>query len=115
MDLVGIFHMVDTPSSGKHDFNHIHVVGLIQSYLIHFNTVLFDSVHIGFLSSLVFIQCSCFGMVLAYCSKNVGLCCPFLTVCFLSVFSDTRCCSVSSGFVWFPILRLAFMDNHGVD
>ena len=46
MDLVGIFHMVDKPSSGKCGFNHIYVVGLIQSILIHFDTVLFDSVHI---------------------------------------------------------------------
>ena len=29
MDLVGILHMVDTPSSGKHGFNYIYVVGLI--------------------------------------------------------------------------------------
>ena len=50
MDLVGIFHMVDMPSSGKCDFNHIYVVGLILSILIHFDTVLFDSVHIDFLS-----------------------------------------------------------------
>ena len=32
MDLVGIFNMVDTPSSGKCEFSHIYVVGLIQSY-----------------------------------------------------------------------------------
>ena len=32
MDLVRIFHMVDTPSLGKHEFNHMYVVGLIQSY-----------------------------------------------------------------------------------
>ena len=36
MDLIGIFHVVDTPSSGKHDFNHIYVVGLIESILIQF-------------------------------------------------------------------------------
>ena len=29
MDLVGIIHMVDMPSSGKHGFNYIYVVGLI--------------------------------------------------------------------------------------
>ena len=29
MDLVRIFHVVDMPLSGKHDFNHIYVVGLI--------------------------------------------------------------------------------------
>ena len=51
MDLVRIFHVVDTPSSGKRDFNHIYDVGLIQSY---FDTVLFDSVHFGSLP-LVFI------------------------------------------------------------
>ena len=44
MDLVGIFHVVDTPSSGKHDFNHIYVVGLIESILIQF---IFDSVNFG--------------------------------------------------------------------
>ena len=65
MDLGGIFHMVDMPSSGKNEFNHIYVVGLIQSILIHFDTALFDSVHIDFhsLCSNVF-QCSCFGMVI---------------------------------------------------
>ena len=41
MDLVRIFHVVDTPASGKRDFNHIYVVGLIQSILIHFDAVLF--------------------------------------------------------------------------
>ena len=30
-------------------------------------------------------------------------------------FSDSRCCSVFSGFVWFPILLLAFVDDHDVD
>ena len=53
MDLVRIFHVVDTPSSGKCDVNHIHIVGLILSYLIHFDTVLFDSVHIDYLSLFV--------------------------------------------------------------
>ena len=33
----------------------------------------------------------------------------------LCVFSDSRCCSVFSGFVWFPVLLLAFMDDHDVD
>ena len=83
MDLVRIFHIVDTPSSGKCDFNHIYIIGLILFILIHFESVLFDSVHMHFLSPLVFIQSSCFGLVLAYCSKKVGLCHPFLTVCFL--------------------------------
>ena len=30
MDLVRIFHMVDTPSSGKHGFNFIYTIGLVQ-------------------------------------------------------------------------------------
>ena len=30
MDLVGIIHVVDTLSSGRHGFNFIYVVGLIQ-------------------------------------------------------------------------------------
>ena len=32
MDLVGIFHMVDMPPPGKHDFNYIYVAGLIESH-----------------------------------------------------------------------------------
>ena len=135
MDLVGIFHMVDMPSSGKRDFNHIYVVGLILSILIHLESVLFDSVNIGFpfflgcsfnVHVLVWLllavpKISCFDMVLAFCSqnvgcsKNIGLCHPFLTVCFLSVFSVTRCCSVFNGIVWFPVLLLAFIDDPDVD
>ena len=90
MDLVGIFNVVDTPSSGKCDFNYIYAVGWIVSILIHFWII---SVWISSywfcidLSSLVFIQCSCFGMVVAGCTKNVDLHCPFLTVCFLSIFT----------------------------
>ena len=61
MDLVGIFHVVEIPSSCKHDFNHVYIVGLIKSIMIQF---IFDLVHFGILSlSLVFIQCSCFGRV----------------------------------------------------
>ena len=79
MYLVRIFHVVDMPSSGKCDFNHINVVGLIQSILIHFYTVLFDSVHIDSIS--------------LWCSSNVhGLewllfqeCHPFLIVCFSQI------------------------------
>ena len=61
MDLVRIFHVVDMPSSGKCDFNHIYVAGLITSIMTHSDTVLFESVHLDFLSlslSGVFIQCS---------------------------------------------------------
>ena len=57
MDLVRIFHVVDTPSSGKRDFNHIYVVGLIR---VHFDTVLFDLVHFWFSLSLSL-----------WCSSNV--------------------------------------------
>ena len=32
MDLVGILHMVDTPLSGKHDFNYIYAVGFDSVY-----------------------------------------------------------------------------------
>ena len=47
MDLVGIFHVVDMPSSGKCDFNHIYVVGLIQFDTVYFDTVLFDSLSLS--------------------------------------------------------------------
>ena len=30
MDLVGIFHVVDTPSTGKRGFNFIYTIGLVQ-------------------------------------------------------------------------------------
>ena len=80
MDLIGIFHMVDMPSSGKCDFNHIYVVGLVQS---HFDTVLFDSVHFGSLSlpgvHLVFM------FWYGYCSKSGGFCCHSHTVCFSQI------------------------------
>ena len=32
MDLVRIFHVVDTPSSGMCEFNHIYIVDWIESY-----------------------------------------------------------------------------------
>ena len=34
MDLIGIFHMVDTPSSVKCEFNHIYTVGF---GIVHFD------------------------------------------------------------------------------
>ena len=52
MDLIGIFHMVDMPSSVKHDFNHIYVVGSIQSILIQLCLIQFILV---LFFSLVFI------------------------------------------------------------
>ena len=90
MDLVGILHMVDTPSSGKHDFNYIYAVSLIVSILIHFDSVSFESVHID--SALIFpLRCSYNVHVLVWlldgCTNNMGLCVPFLTVGFLSIFT----------------------------
>ena len=109
MDLVTIFHVVDMPSSGKCDFNHIYVVGLILSILIHFDTVLFESVHLDSLSLWCSSNVHIFGMVIV----------PRMLVCvvlfLLCVFSDSRCCPAFSGHVCFPILHLAFMDDHGVD
>ena len=93
MDLVRIFHMVDTPSSGKHDFNYIYVVGLILSILIHFESVLFDSVHIGFLS----LRCSSNIHVLVWfwlIVPRMLACVILFLLCFLSIFTGTRCCSV---------------------
>ena len=93
MDLVRIFHVVDMPSSGKRDFNYIYVVGLILSILIHFESVLFDSVHIGFLS----FRCSSNVHVLVWFWLIVPrtlACVIIFLLCVLSVFSDTRCCSV---------------------
>ena len=61
MDLIRIFYLVDMPSSGKCDFNHIYVVGLIQSiliqfFLIQFNLILslsFSGVHLMFMVGLL--------------------------------------------------------------
>ena len=109
MDLVGIFHVVDTLSSGKHDFNHIYVVGLILSILIHFDTVLFASVHLDSLSLWCSSNVHVFGMVIV--PRMLASVVLFL----LCVFSDSRCCPAFSGHVWFPIHHLAFTDDHGVD
>ena len=102
MDLVRILHVVDMQSLGKRDLTIFILLVWYSPYWSIWIKSLFESVHLDFLSSLVFIQCSCFGMVLVYCSKSVGLCHPFLTVCFLSIFSDTRCCSVSVDLCGFP-------------
>ena len=53
MDLVGIMHMVDTPSAGKHDFNYlcswfdiVHSDPLrISSCVIHIDFLPFHNVH----------------------------------------------------------------------
>ena len=78
MDLIGIFHVVNTLSSGKHDFNHIYVVDLIQSILI----LSFSGVHLMFM------------FWKGYCPMSAGFSCPFLTVCVF--LSDPRCCPVFS-------------------
>ena len=58
MDLVGIFHMVDTLSSGKRDFNHIYFLGLILSYFDPF-------LNWFWLSQFILI------LFLLWCSSNV--------------------------------------------
>ena len=47
MDLVGIFHMVEMPSSGKHAFNHINVVGLIESIIQFYIKIVFKLLTTG--------------------------------------------------------------------
>ena len=88
MDLVRIFHVVDMPSSGKHDFNHIYVVGLILSY--------FDPFLNQFcLNQFILI------LFLLWCSSNVHIlvwhwlivprmlaCVILFLVCVFSVFSQ---------------------------
>ena len=108
MDLVGILHVADMPSSGKHDFNYIYTVGLIVSILIHFwiSFVRFSSYWFCIEhSSLVFIQCPCINMVVTGCTNSVGLCLPFLTVCFLSIFTVL---SLTLGVVLFSIELCGF-------
>ena len=120
MDLVGIFHVVDMLSSGKCDFNYIYVVGLIMSILIHFESVLFDSVYIGFLFLFWGVH-SMFMFWYGYCwlSQECGLVSSFsfcvFSQYFLSIFTGTWCCSVFNGIMWFPILHLVFTDDHDVD
>ena len=83
------------------------------SILIHFESVLFDSVHIDFLSSLVFIQCSCFGMVIV---PRVLACVVLFLLCVFSLFSQIQGVVLFAvDLWWFPILCLAFTDDHGVD
>ena len=114
MDLVRIFHVVDTPSSGKHDFNHIYVVGLIVSILIHFESVLFDSVHIGFLFLFWGVH-SMFMFWYGYCwlFQEYWLVSSFSYCVFSQCFN--RYMVLFCRFVWFPVLLLAFTDDHDVD
>ena len=119
MDLVRIFHMVDMPSSGKHDFNHIYVVGLILSILIQFESVLFDSVHIGFLfisgvhPMFMFWYGYCWLFQECWLVSSFSYC--VISQCFHSIFTGTWWCSVFNRIVWFPILLVAFTDDHDVD
>ena len=85
--------MVDTLSSGKCDFNHIYVVGLIQSILIHFDTVLFELVHLAIISLWCSSNVHVFDMVIV---PRMLACVVFFLLC---VFSDSSCCSVFSGYV----------------
>ena len=50
MDLVRIFHMVDTPSSGKRGFNLIYTIGLVQFIVLGLIQFLVPLLH-----SLVFV------------------------------------------------------------
>ena len=119
MNLVRICHVVDMPSSGKCDFNYIYVVGLILSILIHFESVLFDSVHIGFLS----LRCSSSVHVLVWfwlIVPRMLACVILFLLCVFSVFSQIQGVVwfvglVFSGNVWFPVLHLALTDDHDVD
>ena len=80
MDLVRIFPMVETPLSGKRDFNHIYVVGLIQSILRQFCLIQFQ-----FWFSLS-LQCSSSVHVwYGYCSKSAGFCQHSHIVCFSQI------------------------------
>ena len=98
MDLVRIFHVVDTPSSGKHDFNHIYVGGLIQSIWIHLDTVLYDSVHLDSLS--------------LWCSSNVHVLVWLLfQECWL-VSSFSYCVfSQIQGVVWYSVDMCGFPSS----
>ena len=101
MDLVRIFHLVDMPSSGKHDFNYTHVVGLIQSILIQFILIslwCLSNVHVllGLLSHewlaslIVFLLCVFLGSKVLSCIQQI---------CVPPMWSS----------IWFS------MDDHGVD
>ena len=73
MDLVGIFHVVDMPSSGKCDFNYTHVVGLIQ---------------------FIFLLSGVYPMFMFwkdYCPMSASFSHHFLAV---GYFSDPSCCPV---------------------
>ena len=109
MDLVGILHMVDMPSSGKRDFNYIYAVCLIVSILIHILNQFCVNQFIFFVhSSLVFIQCLCIAMVVAGCAKNVDWHRSFLIVCFLSIFTVL---SLALGVVLFSIELCGFPSS----
>ena len=50
MDLVGIMHMVDMPSAGKHDFNYLcSWFDIVYSDPVGISFVWYSSIHIDFL------------------------------------------------------------------
>ena len=85
MDLVRILHVVDMPSSGKHDFNYIYAVGLIVSILIHFESVLCESVHIdsAFLSGVPTMFMYWYGCCWLHQECELALFCSY---CVLSLY-----------------------------
>ena len=98
MDLVGILHMVDMPSSGKCDFNYIYAVGVIVSILIHMELVLCESVHTvcAFLSGVHTMFMYWYGC--CWLCQECGLV-SFFSYCvfsqyFCSIVTGTWCCSV---------------------
>ena len=119
MVLVGILHVVDTLSSGKCDFNYIYAVGVIVSILIHFESVLCESVHIvcAFLSGIHTMFMYWYGC--CWLHQECGLASSFSYCVFSQYFHNivtgTWCCSVFNRIVWFSILLLAYMDDHDVD
>ena len=105
------------PSSGKCDFSHIYVVGLIQSILIHFDTVLFDSVHIDYLS----LWCSSNVHVLVWSWLIVPrmlVCVVLFLLCVFTVFSQIQgivlfsvdLCGFPS-FVWHLQMTMVWIDH----
>ena len=115
MDIVRIFHMVDMPSWGKHEFNHIYVVGLKQSYFDPFGySSVWISSYLFFLSLSLSHWCSSnFHVLVGSLTRKCWLLSSFSYCVFL--FSDPRCCSVFSGYMWLPVFYLIFVDGHGVD
>ena len=119
MDLVGILHVVDMLSSGKHDFNYIYAVGLIMSVSDpYFESVLCESVHIvcAFLSGVHTMFMYWYGC--CWLHQECGLASSFsycvFSQYFHSIVTGTWCCSVFNGIMCLPVLLLAYVDDHDV-